>query len=71
MIRFLAVLKNDRDNIVPVVIPVSGSEVYSTAMLEKAKGSKIIGDFSDPDVARRAATLGLKGWRLPSTKKAS
>jgi hypothetical protein len=57
MIRFLAVIANGRGR----VINVAASEVYRVAALEVAKGSVIVGDFSDPDVARRAVMLAKQG----------
>jgi hypothetical protein len=67
MIRFLALIRDGKAK----VIPVAGGELHRVAATEKKAGGIIVGDYSNPDAARRATLLGLQGWRQISNKKAS
>jgi hypothetical protein len=60
MIKFLALI---RANGTAKVLNVASSEIHHVVATEKATGSKIIGEYSDPRDARRAMLMGLQGYR--------
>jgi hypothetical protein len=58
MIKYISVIRPGR---VGKVIPVDGHDVRRVWAEEKAAGSIVIGEYSDPDVARLHMLLGLQG----------
>jgi hypothetical protein len=60
VIRYISVI---RRNHVGKVIPVDGHDVRRVCAEETANGSRIIGEYSDKDVARRHMLLGLQAHR--------
>jgi hypothetical protein len=45
------------------VLNVAAGEILSVVAKEKAAGSVIIGEYTDPRDARRAMLMGLQGYR--------
>jgi hypothetical protein len=68
MVRFLAVIRKDGSG---KAIPVPEEELRRTVFHEEAIGSRILGDYGDPDHAKNAVLLGLRGWRRPVERQAS
>jgi hypothetical protein len=66
MIKYIAVIRKHH---VGKVIPVEGHDVRCVWAEETAAGSKMIVEYSDPDIARRHMLLGLQAYS-PSRRQA-
>jgi hypothetical protein len=66
MVRFLAVIRVDGSG---KAIPVVEEELRRTVAHEEAIGSRVVGDYGDPDRAKRAVMLALQGWTRPAERK--
>ena len=66
MTKFLAVIRADGRG---KVINVASGQLRTIWSQEKAAGSTVIGEYSNPRTAEKAVALGLRGWRRPDTRK--
>jgi hypothetical protein len=66
MIKYISVVRRGHNG---KVIPVDGRDVCRVWAEELANGSKMIGEYSDPDVARRHMLLALQAYS-PLRKRA-
>jgi hypothetical protein len=66
MIKFVALI---RANGKGTVLNVAAGEIRRVVEREKATGSFILGEYSDPRHGARAVELGLRGWRRPVERK--
>jgi len=60
MIKFVALISRNGNG---TVLNIAAGEILSVVAKEKAAGSVIIGEYTDPRDARRAILKGLQGYR--------
>ena len=67
MIRYLAVIRPNHNG---KVIAVDSHEIPSISALEVEEGSKVLGAYDNPDIARKFMLLGLQTHRpRPSPRR--
>ena len=66
MIKFLAVIRRGHNG---KVIPVAGHDVRRVWAEEIVNGSKVIGEYSDKDIARRHMLLALQAYSPRSQRR--
>jgi hypothetical protein len=59
MIKYIALIRPGHNG---KVIPVDGHDVRRVWAEETANGSKVIGEYSDKDIARRHMLLALEAY---------